>query len=57
MIDNVFAISPVFWTANRKWAFQYIDPVYRLYGEDGNFVKQFRSFRSMNKYIIENGAD
>ncbi len=57
MIDNIYAISPTFTTWNRKWSFQWIYPIFRLYGEDGEFVKEFRSFKAMNEYIIKNGAD
>lgn len=57
MIDNIYAISPIFWTVRKKWAFQYIYPIFRLYGEDGEFVKEFRSFKAMNQYIIMNGGE
>lgn len=50
-----FAISPAFMTMGRKWWFEYVKPVFMLYDEDGQFVKEFRSFRAMNKYILQKG--
>ena len=49
-----FAISPVFMTWDEKWHFEYVKPVFRLYDIDGVFVKQFRSFKAMNRYILKN---
>lgn len=46
-------ISPVFWTENRKYAFQFVGGFYRLYNEEGDFVKEFRSFKKMLAYIMQ----
>ena len=50
-------ISEVFFTGDRKYAFQRVDRFWRLYGEDGNFVKEFPSFPAMVEYIRQRRAD
>lgn len=50
-------ISEVFFTGDRKFAFQRIDRFWRLYGEDGNFVKEFPSFPAMVEYIRQRRAN
>lgn len=52
-----FAISRAFYVWDGKWSFQYVKPVFRLYGQDGEFVKEFRSFRAMNKYMLERSCE
>ena len=49
-----FAISRAFSTWDNRWSFQYIKPLFRLYGWNGEFVKEFRSFNAMNRYILKN---
>ena len=44
-------ISEVFYTNDRKFAFQKVDNYWRLYGENGDFIQEFRSFVSMYEYI------
>lgn len=56
MNRNSFDISPVFYTANKRFAFQRIGNVYRLYGADGYFVKEFTSMKTMCDYIAKNGG-
>ena len=46
-------ISEPFYTNDRKFAFQRVGNYWRLYGWDGNFVREFRSFVSMNEYIMK----
>lgn len=48
-----FAISKTFAAIDGKWSFQYVKPVFRLYNWSG-FVKEFRSFKAMNRYILKN---
>ena len=51
---DIYAISPPFYALDKKWGFQYVKPVFRLYGVDGAFVKEFRNFEAMNRFIIDN---
>lgn len=44
-------ISPVFYTADRKWSFQRCGEYYRLYNREGWFVQEFRSFKAMCDYM------
>ena len=44
-------ISPVFYTADRKWSFQRCGEYYRLYNREGWFVHEFRSFKAMCDYL------
>ena len=50
-------ISEAFFTGDRKFAFQRVDRFWRLYGEDGDFVKEFPSFPAMNDYIRQRRAN
>jgi len=45
-------ISEVFYTNDRKFGFQRVGNYWRLYGEEGSFIQEFRSFVSMNEYIM-----
>ena len=45
-------ISEVFYTNDRKFAFQRVDRYWRLYGWDGNFIHEFPSFVSMIEFIM-----
>ena len=45
-------ISEVFYTNDRKYAFQRVDRYWRLYGPDGFFLKEFGSFVSMIEFIM-----
>lgn len=44
-------ISPVFYTDDRKFAFQKVGDYYRVYDENGDFDREFRSFKTMCEYI------
>lgn len=46
-------ISEPFFTHDRRFAFQRVDNYWRLYGWDGNFIQEFRSFVSMNEFIMK----
>lgn len=46
-------ISEVFYTNDHKFGFQKVGSIWRLYGSDGEFIQNFRSFVLMNKYIME----
>lgn len=47
-------ISEVFYTYDRKFAFQRVDRYWRLYGNETlSFIQEFTSFVSMNEFIIE----
>ena len=48
-------ISQVFWTADSKFAFQKVGNVWNLYGADGSFRKEFRSFMAMCLFIESEG--
>lgn len=56
-VGKSFGISPVFYTYDRRWGFQRINSVYRLYGEDGEFVQEFRSMKAMCEYICRKDAE
>lgn len=47
-------ISPVFWTASRKFAFQMVGNVYRLYNHMGDWLQDFKSFEGLCDYITIN---
>lgn len=44
-------ISYTFVRGDKKWAFQRVGRWWNLYQEDGSFVKEFRSFKSMCDYM------
>ena len=45
--------SEVFYTADRRFAFQRVGNYWRLYGgKEGSFIQEFRSFVAMNEYIM-----
>lgn len=47
------SISEVFYTHDRKFCFQRVGNYWRLYGgPEGTFIQEFRSFASMNEYIM-----
>lgn len=46
-------ISEVFYTGDRRWAFQRVGNYWNLYDENGYFHKDFRSFKAMYEYIYE----
>lgn len=46
-------ISEVFYTYDRMFGFQRVGNYWSLYGQDGYFVKGFRSFTSMMQFIID----
>lgn len=49
-------ISEVFYTTDKEYAFQRVGNTYNLYSKalDYNFLKSFRSFKSMMEYIRRN---
>lgn len=46
-------ISPVFWTYDLRFAFQYVDGYWRVYDEAGDFVIEFRTYKETFKYIAK----
>lgn len=46
-------VTEVFYTGDDRWAFQRVGHEWNLYDQFGDFVKTFRSFRSMIKYMEE----
>lgn len=46
-------ISPVFWTHDLRFAFQYVDGYWRVYDEAGDFVIEFRTHEETFEYISE----
>lgn len=46
-------ISPVFWTHDLRFAFQYVDGYWRIYDEAGDFVIEFRTYEETFEYIAE----
>lgn len=45
--------SLVFWTDDRKWAFQRVENIYNVYNEKGDFVCECKNFKQMNDFITE----
>lgn len=46
-------ISPVFWTHDLRFAFQYVDGYWRVYDEVGDFVIEFRTYEETFEHIAE----
>jgi hypothetical protein len=47
-------ISDIFWSSTRDFAIQRVNGGWLLYdGKTGNFIRDFRSFAAMNKYMQE----
>lgn len=46
-------ISPVFWTFDLRFAFQYVDGYWRVYDEVGDFVIEFRTYEETFEYIAK----
>ena len=46
-------ISPVFWTYDLRFAFQYVDGYWRVYDEAGDFVIEFRTHQETFEYIAK----
>lgn len=46
-------ISPVFWTYDLRFAFQYVDGYWRVYDETGDFVIEFQTHEETFEYIAE----
>jgi len=49
-------VTCVYWTRDKRWAWQYVGGVYLLYkGEDdgGNFHKEFNSLEELDNYIYK----
>ena len=44
-------ISFTFQRWDKKWSIQKVGNIWNLYGEDGYFVKEFRSFKAMHDYM------
>lgn len=44
-------ISEVFYTGDRRWAFQRVGVYWNLYDYNGDFVREFRSFRKMTLFM------
>jgi len=47
-------ISPVFWIASGEYGFQRVGTAFRVYGRDGGFLVEFRSFYEMCDWITDN---
>lgn len=50
-------ISEVFWTADKRFAFQRVGYYWNLYECDGSFRTEFRSFWDMQEYIQRRKED
>lgn len=46
-------VSSIWFLNNRRYAFQRVGNYYRLYDNDGAFVKEFRSMLEMENWIKE----
>lgn len=46
-------ISPVFWTHDLRFAFQYVDGYWRIYDEAGDFVIEFQTYEETFEYIAK----
>lgn len=46
-----FIISQVFYTYDKRWAFQRVGGHWNLYDSNGDFEREFRSFKSMIEYM------
>ena len=46
-------ISPVFWTLDQRFSFQYVDGYYRVYGETGDFLIELKTPEKTFEYISE----
>jgi hypothetical protein len=45
-------ISELFWTNSRDFVIQRVNGAWLLYdGKTGNFIRDFRTFAAMNKYM------
>ena len=53
MWDEQGGISEVFWTSDRQFAFQRAGNYWNLYGADGEFMKDFRSFVALQGFITQ----
>lgn len=51
------SISNVYWSTSGKFAFQKVGSCYMVFGDDGYFIAEFRTFKEMDEYIktIEKG--
>lgn len=46
-------LSQVYWTGDKRFAFQRVGRYYRVYDHDGEFVKEFTGFEKMCEWISE----
>lgn len=51
MMKDRDKVSQVYWTSDRKWAFQRIGNSYNVYNQDGDYEKSFTSFWKMCEWI------